>query len=173
MSVVALQYLGSVGDDPVEPNFLISHAPFYGFRRRYVVGSHGCEECVLVVPPQAHGLNLAQGALDAMSGLDADWETLGSEPPNARSRDLALGVLDRSFLMGRVRPTYTTASAEGGVGIIYRSQDKYAAIECLNSGEMWLLWYDQQGNPLSREIDANAVAIEAALDQVSALHADA
>jgi hypothetical protein len=128
---------------------------------------------VLIVPTRANGSNLAQAALDEMSGLDSDWEAMGSELPNEVSKNLARNILDRSFLMGRVKPSYTTASAEGGVGIVYRVEGKYAAIECLNSGEMWLLWYDQQGNPLSHEIDANTVAIETALDQVSALHADA
>ena len=108
------------------------------------------------------GLSLAQSALNEMNGLDVDWEAIESEPPNATSKDVALRILDRSFLIDRVRPSYTTASAEGGVGIVYRSQDKYAAIECLNSGAVWLLWYDQQGNPCSREIEDNTVAIETA-----------
>lgn len=173
MTATALQYLGSVGDDPLEPSFLRSNAPFYGFQRKYVIGSNAGEESVLVVPPILNGISPAQATLNEMNGLGADWEAIGSEPPNEVSKSLALRVLDRSFLMDRVQPSYATASAEGGVGIVYRSDGRYAAIECLNSGELWLLGYDQTGNPLSRQYEDNTVAIETALDQISALHADA
>jgi hypothetical protein len=108
-----------------------------------------------------------------MTGLGVNWNELGSAPPTEESRKTALLILDRSFLMDRVRPSYVTASAEGGVGIVYKSENVYAAIECLNSGEIWLLGYEPQGSPFSREIVGGEDSIEAALDQIVALHADA
>jgi hypothetical protein len=125
----------------------------------------------LLMPKPA--LSLAEGYLRDMAGLNVDWEAVGSEPPNETARQLALTVLDRTCLMGRVRPTSVTASAEGGVAIIFKHTVREAGIECLNDGTLWLLWYDQNDVPRSREVQSIPAGMDAALDLIRSLHPDA
>lgn len=169
MSAAALSYFGTIDDQvPWVEQFhereRLNHPP------PTIIGSGAGFIAIAWVPP---GVSRAQAKLNEITGEDADWEASGSHPPNQLSKDLALRVLEASLLMGHMRPTYVTASAEGGVGIVYRSNIRYAAVECLNSGEMWLLWYDENGTPRSRQIEDNSKEINNALAEVTALHADA
>jgi hypothetical protein len=54
-----------------------------------------------------------------------------------------------------IRPERVAASAEGGVGIIYRRGGRFASIESLNSGEIIVLISDGTGNARAWEIDAS------------------
>lgn len=115
----------------------------------------------------------ARARIKKMTARDADWQALGSAPPNDRSAAMAFDVLVMSYSKEMMEPSLVTASAEGGVGIIYRSPKQYAAIECLNSGAIWMLWFDAGGEPQSRRVRNNKKAIKEALEQVAALHANA
>jgi hypothetical protein len=79
--------------------------------------------------------------------------------------------LTLSYSRGIIEPSLVTASAEGGIGIVYKGHEKYAAIECLNRGNLRLLWFDENRTPQSRTVKKNKRAIEEALEQVAALHA--
>lgn len=114
----------------------------------------------------------ARMKLNAMTALDADWGTIGSDPPNDAARQLAFRVLELSY-SNSVEPSLVTASAEGGVGIVYKAPGKYAAIECLNRGRMQLLWFSQDGEPQVRRIKKIKKDIKEALEQVAALYANA
>src|SRR5260370_35263465 len=108
----------------------------------------------------------ARARLKKMTALDGNWTALGSEPPNALARELAFRVLETSYSMGKIEPSLVTASADGGVGVVYKTPDKYAAIEGLNRGGMQLLWFDQDGAPQSRRVKKTNNAIKEARDQI-------
>ncbi len=111
--------------------------------------------------------------LNGMTAVKANWSALGSEPPNEKARKLAFDVLESSYSKGILEPSLVTASVEGGVGIVYKSLKRYAAIECLNRGKIQLLWFDETGTPQSRAIKITKKSIGEALDQIAALHAHA
>jgi hypothetical protein len=115
----------------------------------------------------------ARERLEQITALDANWDALGSAPPNEKAKDLAFRVLDASYSTGNLEPSLVTAAADGGVGVVYKSPGKYAAIECSNRGRMQLLWFDQDGAPQSRRIKNTDKAIREALEQIAALHANA
>jgi hypothetical protein len=115
----------------------------------------------------------ARAKLRDMTGRDVNWKALKSASPNITAEGLALRVLKAAHSLRPLEPSYVTASAEGGVGIVYKSDRRYAAIECLNSGQMWILWFDVSGEPQSRRVKKNDKGINQALEQIAALHANA
>jgi uncharacterized protein (DUF433 family) len=137
---------------------------------------------LVVECPIEHGVSVkllesseaqARARLEKITALDADWSALGSAPPNEKAKELAFRVLNSSYSMGKLEPSLVTAAADGGVGVVYKSSDKYAAIECSNRGRMQLLWFDQDRVPRSRRIKNTDKAIREALEQIAALHANA
>jgi len=110
----------------------------------------------------------ALSKLEEMTARGANWKALKSAPPNKTAKRLALRVLKEAHSMRPLEPSYVTASAEGGVGIVYRANDKYAAFECLNGGDLRFLWFGLNGEPHARKI--NPQRIRQALKQVEALH---
>ena len=66
----------------------------------------------------------ASKQIQQMTARDADWKELGSEPPNTQAESTAVAVLKEAFSLRPLTPSYVTASAEGGVGIVYRSSEK-------------------------------------------------
>ena len=110
----------------------------------------------------------AHAKLREMTARNADWKALESAPPNDVAKKLALRVLKSAHALRPLEPSYITASAEGGVGIVYRSKDKYAAFECRNAGDLRLLWFDLRGDPHS--IRVKPQGIELALKRVAAIH---
>jgi hypothetical protein len=98
---------------------------------------------------------LAHPALESMEGLTVDWRVEGVEPPNALSRLYAGRILEVADDLG-IKPTYVSASAEGGVGICFKRNGLYADIECFNTGEIWALFSDRV-NPASTWLVDNTV----------------
>lgn len=78
-----------------------------------------------------------------------------------------------SYIQGIKPSPYTVASAEGGVGVVYRSDRAYSAFECLNDGTVWMLWYEEGGESHSRQIEFSADSIKDSLQLVTTLHIDA
>jgi hypothetical protein len=110
----------------------------------------------------------AHAKLREMTARDANWKDLESAPPNNVAENLALKVLKAAHSFRPLEPSYVTASAEGGVGIVYRSAKNYSAFECLNTGDLRLLWFDLSGKPHSKKISPRA--IRQALKQIEAIH---
>jgi hypothetical protein len=107
----------------------------------------------------------AHEALKNITGLDTNWAAIGSQPPNEKANRLALRVLEAIFST-RARKPNVAASAEGGVAIVYKENDKYVAIECLNRGSLWMLWFDSSGEPQSRRISTSKNGIGQAIEDV-------
>jgi hypothetical protein len=84
--------------------------------------------------------------VEEMKSLQVDWNGYGSEAPNDFARDLAKQIL-LSAVRNAVVPNRVAPSAQGGVGICFYRGEKYADIECLNSGEILATLSDGTGRP--------------------------
>ncbi len=91
---------------------------------------------------QVEHVSLPEMQMHEMTALNINWELDGSEAPNEVARSKALSVLGIADLLG-IRPTYITASADGGVAICFKNNGVYADVECFNSGEIWGLLDDR------------------------------
>ena len=92
-----------------------------------------------------------------------NWDSYGAEPPNVQSSESAGRIL--SLLQQQLMsPTSLVASAEGGVGIIFSDAEKYADIECLNSGEILMAMYIGREPPVVREIGSTDAELNAAIE---------
>jgi hypothetical protein len=63
-------------------------------------------------------------------------------------------------------PNKITASVENGVGISFIQGEKYADIECFNTGEILAVTSDKQGNPNVWQVDDNLDSIKSALEKI-------
>jgi hypothetical protein len=130
-------------------------------------------EHVSLALPDTHGgpikLTTAQAQLARIRDLKVDWDEIGSEPPNRIAMEVALRVLKSAERVPAMQdPTDVTVSADGGVGIVYKDDQHYAALECLNNGTIWMLWFD--GNdPRSTQVEESDVEIQSTLTRIAAL----
>jgi hypothetical protein len=74
-----------------------------------------------------------------------DWNGYGSEGPNELSRDIAQMILLSSGNV--IVPNRVAPSAQGGIGICFYRGQKYADIECLNTGEILATISDGTSRP--------------------------
>lgn len=118
-------------------------------------------------------ISWATAKLRDMTARNVNWEALGSDPPNFGAESHALTVLQKAHAIRPIEPAYVTASATGGVGIVYKSPGRYAAIECSNNGNIRLLWFDVDKVPKSRRIQNTKAAIARALEHIKKLHGHA
>jgi hypothetical protein len=105
---------------------------------------------------------LSQSALDGMTASAIDWTVDGVEPPNSIARLNAVEILAVAETLA-IKPTYVTASADGGVGVCFKKDGFYADIECFNSGEIWALFSDRVKPALSWQVENNVPKISQAL----------
>jgi len=84
-----------------------------------------------------------------MNEYSADYKSLPPAekeypacPPNHRSKQETRRVLDRLTFM----PSTVVPCASGGVGICFASSNKYADIQCLNSGSVIGVTSDRRGD---------------------------
>jgi hypothetical protein len=105
----------------------------------------------------------AHKRLSQLGLLPADWDNYGAEAPSRESIDAARGIL-RHLADVQLEPTSVDPSAEGGVCLCFQRGDRYADIECFNSGEILAVtstggddtnvWQiEEPGTPLRRALD--------------------
>jgi hypothetical protein len=106
-----------------------------------------------------------QRKINAMSKLSPNWDTYEAEPPSTEAMNLARELL---VLAEREKflPTDAVASAEGGVALSFTVGDRYADIECLNSGEILAVTVVGQQEPYVWEVKKNAFAFADAVKQI-------
>ena len=102
-----------------------------------------------------------QKKINDMKNLKPNWDTYGAEPPESEAKNVARELLvcmeRRRFL-----PTDAVASTEGGVALSFMSENRYADIECLNTGEILAVTVIGQEEPVVWEVaKSNASFIEA------------
>lgn len=79
--------------------------------------------------------------IDDLASLAQNWNSYGAEAPNSIAINAARGILERliekNFLPGKAVP-----SAENGVALVFTKNDRYADIECFNTGEIIAMLMD-------------------------------
>jgi len=100
--------------------------------------------------------------LGQLSALRADWDTYGSDPPSPESL-AAAGSIAKAFIKFGLIPDVIGPSAEGGTAICFVRNQKYADIECFNSGETLAVRYSSDENPTAWELSADDAACDATI----------
>jgi hypothetical protein len=82
------------------------------------------------------------------------WDGYDAPTPNENS--LAAAENGLRFLKAiNAEPTAVMPSADGGVGLCFMRNDRYAHIEFLNNGETWALMYSQMVEPQVWQLATN------------------
>ena len=104
-------------------------------------------------------------ALEKLRELPKNWDSYGAAPPNFTALYWSKTVFE---LLLRINfpPTKVTPSVENGVAISFIQAEKYADIECFNTGEILAVTSDRQGNPDVWKVEDNVEAIESALERI-------
>jgi hypothetical protein len=102
---------------------------------------------VIVHDPARSGRLLALfNRLEKMRSLGNNWDSYGAVAPNARAIFYAQEIL--SSLMHRdLHPDRVNPSVENGVTFSFSRGDRYADIECFNSGEVLAVTTDGVDEP--------------------------
>lgn len=104
---------------------------------------------------------------EKLKNLSSGWDSYDAAPPNstalARARNVFALLLEINF-----EPTRITASVEGGIGFIFTRQDRYADIECLNSGNLVAVTYINQAEPVVWSVKTDSSGIKETLEKIRA-----
>jgi len=104
-------------------------------------------------------------SVHALAKLRPNWDSYGAPAPSGRSIANAIRVLNLLESLN-LDPTRILPSAEGGVGICFVREDRYADIECSNDGEVLGVYYVGAQMPALLETDGTEASISAALEQI-------
>lgn len=141
-----------------KPLGLVAHAPPHTASRPVAI--HAWIKKILAPPPASSWLLVAKQTIDTLSTLDAGRNSYAADPPNASALYWARKILDILSNSG-VAPAKIVPSAEGGVGICFIAKNKYADVECLNSGEIVAIKKDfSKGTREVWELDQDNVRAE-------------
>jgi hypothetical protein len=106
-----------------------------------------------------YGLLDADVELERISGIEANWDSYGAEPPSATAISVSRAIL--AELAGSlILPSAIVPSAEGGVSIYFMSGDRSAYVETDNQGAQALVLYDQLGNTEVLELGVDVARSE-------------
>jgi hypothetical protein len=104
--------------------------------------------------------------LEQLASLPVNWDSYGSEQPSAASLAAASDIA-RAFVDFGLIPDAIAPSAEGGVAICFVRNEKYADIECFNSGEILAVRYSSHDDPKAWPLQPNKVATDTAIRDFS------
>jgi hypothetical protein len=130
------------------------------------------DECIreLLIARAASGPDAVFEPLwDKLAGIESavsrsDWKG-ESDPPNSRSLAIASEILSRLKEVA-FYPSGITASAEGGIGIYFEQDRKYADIEVLNSGKLLGVTSDRSGTIMPFEVPSSSEGYSQAITRV-------
>jgi hypothetical protein len=103
--------------------------------------------------------------MNQLASLPSNWDTFETERPSQQAIATATMIAE-SFIKFGLVPDAIVPSAEGGVAVCFLRNQKYADIECLNSGEVLAVRYSSQDDPQAWAIRAN-IAPDATVQTVS------
>lgn len=89
-----------------------------------------------------------------------------AEPPTIEARNWTWLVIQQLVEDGLV-PSKVVASAEGGIAVCFVSGNKYADIECLNSGEILGVLTNKRDRPTVWEIEPDPSEIARATGRIA------
>lgn len=102
--------------------------------------------------------------LDRISKDQSLWPS-SADPPSGLAIDWARVVLQQ--LTGeKLAPARVVASAEGGIAICFIDGDKYADIECLNSGVILGVTSNRRDRPVAWEVEQSARSLARACERI-------
>ena len=101
-----------------------------------------------------------EGKLKSFARLEPNWDSYGGELPSEEAISRA-STIGKTFIGFGLIPDAVTASPDGGVAICFMRNQKYADVECLNSGDILAVRYSSDDDPTAWEIESNAVATDA------------
>lgn len=104
----------------------------------------------------------AQQTLNSFRNLEKGWDSYDAEPPNTVALLLSHRVLMR-LQEWHLQPTDIAPSREEGVTFSFFQRNKWAAIECYNTGEMAAVISETKGDPQVWMIENKDFAIGAAI----------
>jgi hypothetical protein len=107
----------------------------------------------------------ARHRIRTLALLNKDWDSYGAEAPGPRAINNALRIVDLLEFTDAV-PSRILASAEGGVGICFEKEDKYADIECTNTGEFLGVRYEGAQMPRLIEITGTDSSLRKAIQEI-------
>jgi hypothetical protein len=97
--------------------------------------------------------------MNQLASLPPNWDTFETERPSQQAIAAATGIAE-SFINFGLVPDAIVPSAEGGVAVCFLRNQKYADIECLNSGEVLAVRYSSQDDPQAWAVRANVAPDE-------------
>jgi hypothetical protein len=97
--------------------------------------------------------------------LSANWDSYNAEPPNEAALARAQQLLLRFFERGIV-PTDVVPSSEGGVAITFNHGERYADLECLNSGETLAVTAVGNEQPRAWEVENGGITVFDTLERI-------
>lgn len=100
--------------------------------------------------------SVSEKKIRELSQLSNDWDSYGAEAPNGKATYWAWQILLELRGLG-LAPSSVLPSVEGGVGITFRRDGKYADIECFNTGEILAIQSDGSGQPSAWEVEPGAI----------------
>ena len=104
--------------------------------------------------------------LRQLASLHVNWDTYGAEPPSQGAISAADSIT-KAFITFGLIPDAITPSAEGGVAICFVRNQKYADIECFNSGDILGVRYSPREDPRAWAVLPGAAATDATIQSIS------
>lgn len=104
-----------------------------------------------------------ENRLSQLAGLRGNWDTYGSEAPSAGAV-AAAAAIGKAFINFGLIPDVVSPSSEGGVAICFVRNQRYADIECFNSGDTLAVRYSSIENPKAWVVQPNDVASGATIE---------
>jgi hypothetical protein len=102
--------------------------------------------------------------LRGFRSLPKNWDSYGAESPNATAVQWGITALGR--LHEDVEPHRVFPSAEGGVVITFRRGNRYADIECYNTGEILGTLSDGTGHPIVFDVAVRGTGVDDAIEKI-------
>jgi hypothetical protein len=104
-------------------------------------------------------------SIRAAARLRPNWDSYGADPPSPVAVHWAEETL-RIFESSGILPDRADPSVEGGISIAFTGVDKYADLECFNTGEIVATLWRRDDNPEIWELPADARDIEQAANKI-------
>lgn len=109
----------------------------------------------------------AASRVSDLRGVQPGWDGYSAPPPNDTAENLAMAVLRAGAACG-LSATHVGLVADGGIGVLFKQNDRHADIECTNDGEIVVLLAERLGEPTVQSIPATPEGIASLMNGVQA-----
>lgn len=109
-------------------------------------------------------LNLKR-KLQMIKKIETDWDGYGSPKPNRQSLANASVILSIAHKLNNF-PTSITPSVEGGIGLTFEGNIKYAVVECFNDGDIAAIGSDRKGETKSWTLTGSDIELQQIIEEI-------